>query len=534
LNLYSISSIETINYEKIENQENRRAIIIGINKYESDTQIPTLSGAENDAKEIYERLKDPDIGNFEIFDNHYLLGQQATRKNILRAVSEIFRQDIECDLIFFYFSGHAFLDYNNDLYLAPYDMVAEDPIIAGINIRHMNEIISSSINKRNVVLIYDCMFSDRAADGLKVRNSEESRFVLAASRDGVAREITIPHTTINATHTHGTMSFFLIEGLYGKARDENGYVTLGSLYKYIEKNMLKNKKRPLLASIGSGNTSEEIKIVPTFYYSIDTKNYYKKSHAVIIGISEYKEENQLPNAYNDAIAIKKVLQEKYSFDNTICLFNEEATNEKLHEIFIDTLRDPSIIGPDDRILVYYAGHGKLKTITNREGQEVKTGYIIPYDAKKDKYSSYLEMETIVDCCTNSPAKHVLLILDCCYSGYAATRGDIIKPTMATDFYLKQITTNTAYQILAAGEKNQPVADSGIRKGNSAFTGALLDILESEIYLDNDGILTASEIGTKLGLEVARQSRGGVFQRPVFNNLYGSGLGDFVFKIFNTK
>jgi hypothetical protein len=33
--------------------------------------------------------------------------------------------------------------------------------------------------------------------------------------------------------------------------------------------------------------------------------YYQKSHAIIIGISKYKEENALPNAYNDDFSVKK-------------------------------------------------------------------------------------------------------------------------------------------------------------------------------------------------------------------------------------
>jgi len=261
-------------------------------------------------------------------------------------------------------------------------------------------------------------------------------------------------------------------------------------------------------------------------------NYYEKSHAIIIGISKYKEEDQLPNAYNDAVAIKNILEKKYDFDegNIYCLFNEDATKANLEWIFVDKLKDDSKIGPKDRVLVYYAGHGKLRIRVGRQGQEIKYGFIIPYDAQKSKYSSYLGMETVVDGCRDCPAKHTLLILDCCYSGYAAMRGaEITKPEKATDPYLARITAQTAIQVLAAGEENQPVNDSGTRRGNSAFTGALLDILEFERDVDNDGILTASEIGAKLAGEVARHTTGAP-QRPVFNNLSGSELGDFVFKI----
>src|SRR5918993_221745 len=104
----------------MSNAENRKAIIIGINTYESDSYIPRLNGAENDAKEIRDRFIK--YGNFEISNNHYLVGPDATRRNILRALGEAFQQNNKCDLVTFYFSGHGIVDEaNNEGYLAPYD-----------------------------------------------------------------------------------------------------------------------------------------------------------------------------------------------------------------------------------------------------------------------------------------------------------------------------------------------------------------------------------------------------------------------------
>ena len=52
----------------------RHAIVIGINNYESQA-IPSLRGAENDAREIYEQLERN--GNFDISTGHFLLGPDA-------------------------------------------------------------------------------------------------------------------------------------------------------------------------------------------------------------------------------------------------------------------------------------------------------------------------------------------------------------------------------------------------------------------------------------------------------------------------
>jgi hypothetical protein len=261
--------------------------------------------------------------------------------------------------------------------------------------------------------------------------------------------------------------------------------------------------------------------------------YYERSHAIIIGINQYKEETTLTNAFNDANAIMKVLQEKYGFSIMVSMFNESATADQMRELFYDTLQDREKIGPKDRVLVYYSGHGKLRIMYGRDGAEIKEGFIVPYESKKVKFGSKISMKIITEACQNCPAKHVLLILDCCYRGFAAIRtGEEQKSQILTRDYIKDISSRTARQVLAAGQEDEPVSDSGIQPGYSAFTAALLEILETDMDPDNDGILTASEIGTTLEQKIASQEQRGSYQRPVYNHVSGSGMGDFIFKIFN--
>jgi hypothetical protein len=91
---------------------------------------------------------------------------------------------------------------------------------------------------------------------------------------------------------------------------------------------------------------------------------------------------------------------------------------------------------------------------------------------------------------------MLVGIDCCYNGFAANRAiqSLQRSYAATEDYIRDISSRAAAQVFAAGQEDQPVSDSGIRPGYSAFTGALLDILEPEVDPDNNGILTASEIG----------------------------------------
>jgi hypothetical protein len=138
------------------------------------------------------------------------------------------------------------------------------------------------------------------------------------------------------------------------------------------------------------------------------------------------------------------------------------------------------------------------------------------------------MKTVIEGCQKCIAKHVLLVLDCCYSGYAALKDVPQKrPRKVTENYFSRIASRRA---LAAGQEDEPVSDSGVRPGYSAFTGSLLDILEIERDLDGDGILTADEIWHNLEKQIIQ--REGVNQKPAYNRISGSEDGDFIFKLFD--
>ena len=92
---------------------------------------------------------------------------KSTNKNIRSAMSEILWEANSYDLILFYFSGHGFVDVYNTGYIAPYDMLREKPFVCGINMRELNYMLSTSLNKKNIVLILDVSYSGIAMKGFK-------------------------------------------------------------------------------------------------------------------------------------------------------------------------------------------------------------------------------------------------------------------------------------------------------------------------------------------------------------------------------
>ena len=261
--------------------------------------------------------------------------------------------------------------------------------------------------------------------------------------------------------------------------------------------------------------------------------YYTNSHAIIIGISRYEQESFLPNAINDARDVKRVLEEKCGFNsaNIVTLSDSEATSNRIRRILDVNLQDYSTIQRKDRVLLYYSGHGRIRILFDSDGHEVKIGYIIPFDSNRKTYDKSIKMKEIIEACQTCNAKHILLVLDCCYSGFAVTRsGEPELPKKYADKnYLENITKRRAIQVLAATQEDEPASDSGVLPGHSAFTGALLDILENERDPIPNGVITAGEIGIVLQDEVLKRE-GTVKQMPSYNAIQGSHGGDFIFKL----
>ncbi len=256
----------------------------------------------------------------------------------------------------------------------------------------------------------------------------------------------------------------------------------------------------------------------------DAQAYYNQSWAVVIGINDYQDQHpRLAHAKNDAEAVARTLIETYGFEHVFTLYDQEATGKAI----LGWLRDelPRQVGRNDRVVLFFAGHG-----TTREGGR---GYLIPYGAQYGKYADYVDMSELHGACEWIKAKHILIILDCCFSGVAAVASRAappIPPKLLTDVYLQRITEQNAWQILTAGASDELAADSGTRPGHSAFTSALLAGLEGQGDENEDGIITASELANFVKPEVTRDTFGtrSKGQTPFFNYLAGSGQGDFVF------
>ena len=143
------------------------------------------------------------------------------------------------------------------------------------------------------------------------------------------------------------------------------------------------------------------------------------------------------------------------------------------------------------------------------------------DADLTNYEgSAISMTNFQDISEAVPAKHLLFIMDSCYSGLALTRGGGMAPSQN---YLNEISRREARQMFTAGGADQQVADNG-PNGHSVFTWTLLQGLDGRADLNGDGVITATELAAYVAPAVSALSR----QTPTFGNLPGTEGGDFIF------
>jgi len=121
-----------------------------------------------------------------------------------------------------------------------------------------------------------------------------------------------------------------------------------------------------------------------------------------------------------------------------------------------------------------------------------------------------------------PAKHVLFVMDSCYSGLALTRG--VAPSTGQNF-LEEISRRSVRQMLTAGGGDQQVADGG-PNGHSVFTWTLMQALEGNGDLNGDGVITGAELAAYIGPIVSSLAQ----QTPAFGSMPGSQGGEFVFEL----
>lgn len=241
---------------------------------------------------------------------------------------------------------------------------------------------------------------------------------------------------------------------------------------------------------------------------------YNKSLALLIGINNYKYAPPLEYARHDAEAVAQILVNKFGFleENMTLLMDESATRDAILNSFLDFTHNSS---EDDRIIVFFAGHGF--TYTGKHGE---VGYLVPVDGMPENLATLIRWDDLTRNSDLIPAKHILFIMDACYGGLAITR--TLSPGSMR--FLKDMLQRYSRQVLTAGKADEVVADSwGPIPNHSVFTGHFLEAINGKAATP-DAIISANGVMSYVYERVAKDLNSR--QTPHFGYLEGDG--DFIF------
>ena len=213
----------------------------------------------------------------------------------------------------------------------------------------------------------------------------------------------------------------------------------------------------------------------------DDNKPYKKDYALLFAVHIYDHWNDLLYPLLDAKSLRTDLEDIYGFQVELI---ENPTEAEVLEA-LDRYAQKEYAS-EDQLLIFFAGHGYFNP-------GFKIGYLVAQDTQRPddngRLLSYLSHSYFRDIIDNMPCKHILLMLDTCYSGtfdeQIAMRGksDNLQEELS-DNDIKRKLKYTTRRYLASGEKEE-VPD------NSPFIRAILKALRSKGGIDK--VLTLEEI-----------------------------------------
>jgi tetratricopeptide (TPR) repeat protein len=210
---------------------------------------------------------------------------------------------------------------------------------------------------------------------------------------------------------------------------------------------------------------------------------YDKSRALVIGIEQYPQGRSVPGAVEEAKQVAQAFRQ-LGFGEIIELYNKDATARRLHQALSELFARK--VDRSGRVVVFFGG----QTGTTRDGKGRDMGYLVPADAQASNVAKFLTVDTIKEFTRRSPSKHTLLIVNAPFRASEAQSMKPASPTAETDA--------RAVQVIAAAGKDEKSAKAG---GRTPFVQALLTGLSGAADLNQNGSLTASELGTYIKQQV---------------------------------
>ena len=231
-----------------------------------------------------------------------------------------------------------------------------------------------------------------------------------------------------------------------------------------------------------------------------------RSYAVIVGISHYahvpdKLQLQFPERDAQSIYTTLISPEggRFKAENVVLLTGAKATLAGIREQVDKWL--PSVAKDDDRVLIYFAGHGFLY-----QGK----AYLAPYDINLDNIAAtgypMDELGSVIGSKIN--ARYKILLTDACHSG-AITPDE----TQAMNKTLASLNSSL-FSLTASRDRESSFESPELEGGHGVFTYYVAQGLNGAADTDGDGIVTADELAEYVHTQVREAT--GARQNPTFD------------------
>lgn len=230
---------------------------------------------------------------------------------------------------------------------------------------------------------------------------------------------------------------------------------------------------------------------------------------------------KLETPHADAHSVAGILTTQYGFTTELTKQDGSQTSlvllDKSRRELLGLLDDlEEVVSADDRLLIFYAGHGHLD---NRTGK----AYWIPIDAKKNRRSEWISADYIVSALKGIRARSILVVADSCFSGALfRSTGPGVEPTDAEFERALYEDAQRPSRVLISSGGTEPVIDGG-GSGHSIFARKFIDALSNPLR----PIFSARELHVR---RLKPTVSGNAQQVPQYEYLRDSGhdAGDFIF------